>query len=403
MSKKKLAILPKLNDGGGDLKKKWFVYYSVRNPRTDKMERFKVFEHLGKEHTKKGRYETAGLLVRELSEKLQNGWTPFDSNKSGIIYEDELTYHSAAEIYKQKRTNNSTFHYFANLYITEQKRDHEPESIRNYKSVLRRFIFWAQKKGIADNDITAYTQQIMADFFIFFIDDLKRAGRTIKRYRNVLHGVFEIARKAKKIKHNPVYDMPGTTRINDHAPRPISEADIRIFLKEIKKQPQLYLAVLLQMYCFIRPGNELRNLKIGDIDLERNTIRILKSNAKTREQRIVTMPDFLSDILRNEYKLNSYNRNYFLFCRDGIPGTTMLGKNQLRKKFNEIRSRLKMPDSYKLYSWKHTGGVLAEDMGIPLHVIQAQMGHKNILTTVEYLRRHGGMQNPHFKTLESRF
>lgn len=45
MKRKKLVILPKLNDAGGDLSKKWFVYYSVRDPRTDKMERFK--DHAG--------------------------------------------------------------------------------------------------------------------------------------------------------------------------------------------------------------------------------------------------------------------------------------------------------------------------------------------------------------------
>ena len=41
MKRKKIVILPKLNDAGGNLSKKWFVYYSVRDPRTDKMERFK--------------------------------------------------------------------------------------------------------------------------------------------------------------------------------------------------------------------------------------------------------------------------------------------------------------------------------------------------------------------------
>ena len=41
VKRKKIVILPKLNDAGGNLSKKWFVYYSVRDPRTDKMERFK--------------------------------------------------------------------------------------------------------------------------------------------------------------------------------------------------------------------------------------------------------------------------------------------------------------------------------------------------------------------------
>lgn len=39
---KQLIIrLPMLYDARGDISKKWFVYYSVPNPKTGKMERFK--------------------------------------------------------------------------------------------------------------------------------------------------------------------------------------------------------------------------------------------------------------------------------------------------------------------------------------------------------------------------
>jgi len=33
MKRKKMIILPRLNNCSGDLSKKWFVYYSVRNPK----------------------------------------------------------------------------------------------------------------------------------------------------------------------------------------------------------------------------------------------------------------------------------------------------------------------------------------------------------------------------------
>ena len=76
MKRKKIVILPKLNDAGGDLSKKWFIYYSVRDPRTDKMKRFR--EHSGlSQADETERRRCAGQQIRELTEKLKRGWSPF--------------------------------------------------------------------------------------------------------------------------------------------------------------------------------------------------------------------------------------------------------------------------------------------------------------------------------------
>lgn len=398
-----MVILPKLYDANGSTSKKWFVYYSVRNPKTDKMERFRIFSGLGKESTKVERYATAENLIAGYTEKLRAGWTPFDSRQSGVIYEDELEFEVVAQIYRKKRADNTTFHYYASTYISKVKNKLEPESLRNYKSVMRVFLTWTKKEGITENDISFYTQPIVAKFFQFLIDELERSKRTVKRYRNVLNGVFELAREEKKIMVNPLYDLPGTARVNDHTPRPIKEEDVKVFFREIKKDSQLYLAALIQMYCFIRPGNEMRNLKISDIDWARRTIRVDRGFSKVHKERKVTIPEFLADMMRNEFQLHHCKQDYFIFSSDGKPGPIRLGKNTLRKKFNKVRERLGMPDSYKFYSWKHTGGILAADLNVPLHEIQAQMGHSNIATTIEYLKNHGAYRNPNFSKMENRF
>ena len=40
--RKKEIVMPHLNDCGGDLTKKWYVEYSIRNPKTDKMEGLRI-------------------------------------------------------------------------------------------------------------------------------------------------------------------------------------------------------------------------------------------------------------------------------------------------------------------------------------------------------------------------
>ena len=48
MIRKKMIILPQLYNADGNISKTWFVYYSVRDPRSGKMIRFKIFKEIGK-------------------------------------------------------------------------------------------------------------------------------------------------------------------------------------------------------------------------------------------------------------------------------------------------------------------------------------------------------------------
>lgn len=45
---KSIVILPQLKDCGGDLSKTWFVEYSCRNPQTEEMKRFRVYNGFAK-------------------------------------------------------------------------------------------------------------------------------------------------------------------------------------------------------------------------------------------------------------------------------------------------------------------------------------------------------------------
>jgi len=59
----KIAILPKLYDANGNIKKRWFIYFSYRNPKDNKMKRFKVYDGFATLYTKKERYAHAEKLI----------------------------------------------------------------------------------------------------------------------------------------------------------------------------------------------------------------------------------------------------------------------------------------------------------------------------------------------------
>jgi len=388
--RQKLVILPKLNSAGGKMEKSWFIFFSARDPLSGKMVRFRKSENLNSFKTKKGRSERAVELIEEYSTKLKNGWSPF-GDESEAIYSDQLHFKSLADIYKKKRKSNRTLNFFINQFIEDISGKLAEASKHTYISKFRTFNLWMDERGLTDDDISIIENKRIVEFFLFLVNERKLSGNSIKKYRQILGAFFEYMVKHKHLRFNPVYNLPECNRINDQAPRPVYSNDIEVFKKAISKEdPQLWLAIEFQFYCYLRPGTELRLLKIGDIDFARGLIFISRENFKTRRENVKEIPEHFLLKLRNHYDLLSYSRECYVIGKHGMPSLENLSKNNLRFRFNKFRKSLKMPDTYKLYSWKHTGGVTASESGIPDKDISDQMGHTSLNTTSAYLKAKGG-------------
>ena len=397
MKRQKLIILPQLNECSGDLTKKWFVFYSVLNPKTGKLERFKIFDGFGKLNTITERYQHAEQIIREYTEKLKCGWSPFKDDKK-VIYMDNLQYEKVARIYGKQRASNLDIRYYASKYLDyiTPSIDYEG-TLPTYQSKIRIFVMWCDTHGMKDNDATCISNNTMVSFFNWLINDQKRSGKTVSTYRQVLQSFFEWMVKEKVFIANPVHDLPKCNRINDQSPSPIHFNDIAEFKNAMSENPQLWLAVQFQYYCAIRPGKELRYLKIKQIDFARGLVTVNRMEAKKRITRTVVIPDNFLFELRNNYKLHEYHKELYVISKDGKPGPNPIGKNTLRRHFNAIRTSLGMPLEYKLYSWKHTGAVQSSLSGIPDKHIQMQLGHTSLETTSRYLRKMVGFQSDFLK------
>lgn len=390
MKREKLMIPPKVNACGGDLSKKWFVYYSVKDPRNGKMKRFKEYADLHKIKDYQKRLDLAQLKAEELKNKLLAGWMPFEDTTKAI-YADQLQYQSIADIYTKKRGANRTVHFFASKYLERITIEKSPATLRTYRSKLRTFYLWLDANGKGQDDISAIDNKTVIDFFLFLINGRELSGNSIGKYRQMLFGLFEYAIVEKALFTNPVFNIPKCNRINDQAPRAIQEYDIHEFKRCISNNdPQLWMAIEFEYYCYIRPGKELLFLKIGDIDFGRGLIYIDREKFKTRRENVKEIPESFLKKIRNEYKLHTYPRDFYVFSKNHEPGPDHLGKNNLRFRFVKYRKELNMPEEYKFYSWKHTGGVMASEAGIPDKDISDQMGHTNLRTTSTYLKAKGG-------------
>lgn len=389
--REKICILPKLYNFGGDLSKKWYVYFSVKDPKSGKMITQKVYNGLFKVKTFSGRMKIAEKLIGEYAELLKNGYNPLlDDTKA--IYTDNLQYFHAARVYRERKLNNKTFNYFANEYLRIETSGLETASISTYKSKIRTFNSWLILKQYHEVDISAINNYIIIEFFTYLNNERKSSASTYRKYKNLITDIFEFAINRKAINTNPVSRLPRCLRVTDKAPKPINSKDVIEFIDKIINYPQLYLFIMFEYYCFMRPG-EIRLMQISWIDWGNGVIRIPKNMNKTKITKTPIIPNVFMQILRNDYKLHELPKTWYVIGKDKCPGLSVTGKNTMRNRFNVIRKELHMPIDYMLYSWKHTGNGRLEKAGASPYERKGQNGHTTISTTERYSNDKFGFES----------
>lgn len=399
MNRKIQFRLPKLNDCQGDLKKKWFVYFSVRKPSTGCMVRFRKYNELHKCKTKPERYKCAYDQMKYWTERLQSGWRPFQVG-SNIKYKDQLQYINYVAIYGQSIAEERTINYYASKFLV-QNQGLDEATIITYRSKLRIFSQWLDLYGYSQVDIAEISQEIIFDFFNFIVNVKKRSRNTVKKYRQLMVRVFDLAIQDEVIHASPIQNLPACTREIDKSAHPIHPYDIVTFLEAIDaRDEQLGLFVRFEYNCFMRP-KELRHMKIKWIDFVSGTIVTPRDILKSRHDRVTVIPRTFLQKLRTHNCLPDFDKEYYVFGNGRMPGTVMTSKNTFRNRFVAFRKALNMPIEYKLYSFKHSGNVKAEQMDIPMVDRMHQNGHTSIKTTEIYTTNKIGRSGNAFREFES--
>jgi len=158
-------------------------------------------------------------------------------------------------------------------------------------------------------------------------------------------------------------------------------------LTYIKNDKDLLLAVKLMYHCFARP-NELRQLKVRDINFETGKLRIESIIAKVSTIRYIPIPQDLLEELKSLYK-NAPGHFYIFFDADG-DGQSCVSRDNLSKRHKIIMDILQFGPGYTFYSWKNTGAVkmLLQDKR-SIRSISKCMGHHSLDMTDRYFQSLG--------------
>lgn len=135
-------------------------------------------------------------------------------------------------------------------------------------------------------------------------------------------------------------------------------------------------AMLTTIYALGLRSGELINLKIADLDGDRNIITL--KMAKGKKDRQLPFPESLKTILRKYYK--AYKPKTYLFV--GQKGTYSAAS--LRAVFKRSCVKAKIKKNVTLHSLRHAYATHLLESGTDLRIIQKLLGHNSIKTTMLY-------------------
>lgn len=391
MRTKQLISYPHLNDCKGDLSKRWYVEYAFRLPGDPQEHRYRMYDGLcsGDEQSRRA---SAQRLINYYTDYLKSGRYLLQQDSLDPVLPHE-TFRPEVERYNKqdRQLHVSTM---MDDYLDYIRPSLRYSSYRTFRGCLLEFQRFVEQE-LDDMPIYNITRTHVIPFFtgLAASEGKNLCRKTIKRYIGNVQRFFEycidtwLESGLYPDFRNPIWKIPNNGKIVDCSPALI-ETNERELLKQaiLPRQPYLWLACELEYYCALRPGHEIRLLRVGDVDRVHKVITVQATVAKNKRTEKVDVP---SPVLELMEKLNvfQYDRNLYIFTKNGFPGEKPLAEHYLARRYSMFRDSLGIPADRHFYSWKHTGAVSAADNGMSIYDLKDHLRHKSIATTEQYLRK----------------
>lgn len=356
----------RLADMGGDLSKKWYLEYYIWDETAEKLARKRYFIS-GK--TTKQRYTDAKTAADEIEKALEAGAVINPKKRTLKLVKSETKLSDAIDFFlkfAEKTTKKRTF--------------------QSYLSDLKHLTEFLKKHGRTDIAISEFTN----DMAIRFLDELIIDKNLSTRRRNNLKGtmgtLFNFFKKRKAVLENPfahISKLPSVA--TKHAAYSAEKlGQMKGLIAEA--DPQLWLFINFIYYAFVRPGEELRRLRVRDVG--EKSIMIGGEFAKNNTTQYVMIPAALERLIVAS-KIRTFPEDWYVFSHGG-PGEQLLGKNYFYVRHLKFLKLLKLDDGkHDLYAWKHTGVIALFRATQNIELIRQQCRHSDIATTQKYLRDLG--------------
>lgn len=283
-----------------------------------------------------------------------------------------------------------------NIYLKRCKHETREDTYIYYKKHLEVILSFFK-----DIKVTS-TSQIDNDTLYDFIDYERAKGlknNTINKRICTLKQSLQYCEDQNLIRENPM------RRFKKLKPE---DVEIKTIDKNILKSILSYLHHTEQtnevirtkaiIYILIDTGvrkNELRNIKLTELDLNNNQIHL--KYTKTNRHRTVYFGEVTKKVI--EVYLNEIEPNEYLI--ETITERKQMASNGLDKVIRKIEKKLNLQEdvSISFHKFRHTYATDYLEAGANLEFVRETLGHAKITTTQSYLH----LSNTHLQEQHSKF
>jgi integrase len=367
---------PKMYTANGDTSKRWYLYFSFRNPKTGKLKRMKnIYGNVNLFKTKEERLSILSVNRRNLLKLLQQGYNPFEDNSAlyeslqhpskstsaiskeptAVIEKPALETHETATVPQEVTTTEplepqmslkDAFDYS----LTLKTKVVNDRTLKEYQNRVDNFLKWLREK----HPLIKTTDQLTKKLIMLFLNEtLIRTGpRQRNNYRTDLGSLMQTLEDNDIIAMNFMKKIPVLKTTPERNKTYTLEKQEEIFNYLEKVDPILLLYIKFISYNFLRPI-EVCRLRIKDINLKNNTLQFKAKNSPLKTKII---PSILVDDLPDLSKLNGDD---FLFTPTAIGGSWEATETNRRDNFSKryldvVKKHFKLNQNYGLYSFRHT-------------------------------------------------
>ena len=250
-------------------------------------------------------------------------------------------------------------------------------TVSSYTKDLIKFSNFIDKNilNVTKNDILS---------FLEYEKKLMKKDRTINHDLIVIKNFYKYLEKEGEIKINPASNID-TPKLRKSLPHVLSVSDVDKLLDITLNDKYSYRnkAMLELMYSSGLRISELVNLKMQDIDLMENIIRVY---GKCSKERIVPIGDYASkylDIYIKEYrpKFIKKHLNDYLFLNSRGEN---ISRQALFKIIKQLLREKNLNVAFSPHTLRHSFASHMLENGADLRSIQELLGHSDISTTQIY-------------------
>ena len=331
---KKKYSTPNIYDANGDLSKRWYVYYSFRNPETDKLERqTHIYAGVNKFKNLRERKNAIKILAQAVENILENGYNPYEDEEIGTTENDKKYNIEEAVAFSLELKQNTL----------------KENSFRDFRVRIKAFEKWLLANGFENRYITSVDKKTTITFLNNVLSTTSAKNRN--NTRAILSMFFQsledndiipdnFVKKINVLKSNPERNKTYSSK---------QEVDIFNYLKS--NDELLLLFIQFISYNHLRPVEVVR-LQIKDVNVKDRRIYV---RAKNKAVKVKIIPEILLSTLPD---LEKFHPESYLFTPNGIGQEWTTNETDKRdyfsKRFKKVKDSLGLGKDYGLYSFRHT-------------------------------------------------